>query len=133
MKNNKYLLPTNKKFGLFFSSVFLVLFIYFIYNFSLILFSIFGFLSLITLFLTLFLPNLLSPFNKFWFRIGLILNKIVSPLILGFIFFILISPFAIIMRFFKRDELKIKKPKNITYWQIRESNKNLNNNFKNQF
>jgi len=133
MSGNLNILPTNKKFGFFFTFVFSILFIYFLYNFSLIFFLTFIFLSFITLFLTLFLPDLLLPFNKLWFKIGLILNKIVSPLILGFIFFIMITPISIITRVFKRDELKLKKTQNLTYWRDNKSSNKSIHDFKNQF
>ena len=133
MKSDKLILPTNKKFGFFFSFIFLFLSIYFIYNFSLILSLFFGSLFLITLFLTFFSPDLLLPFNKLWFKIGLVLNKIVSPLLLGLIFYLLITPTAVVMRLLNRDELKIKKKKNTTYWRTNESNNIVNHNFKNQF
>ena len=60
----------------------------FIYK-SLVLSSIIFFiLSIITLILTLFYPNQLTIFNKIWYSFGLFLNRIISPIILGFIFFV---------------------------------------------
>ena len=60
----------------------------------------------------------LTPLNKIWFYLGFYLGKIISPLVIGFIFYFLISPLAIILRFFGRDELKLKKNNSNSYWVI---------------
>jgi hypothetical protein len=65
-------------------------------------------------------------------RLGFLLGKIISPIILGVIFFGLITPYGIVMRMFGRDELNLKKIKNKSYW-INRSNISSQINFKKQF
>ena len=126
-------LPTNKRFGIFFSFIFAILTLYFFYIEKLILLScVFAFLSLIFLILSLIKDTLLLPLNKIWMRFGIILNFVVSPLILAIIFFCLFVPIALLMNIFQRDELKLKKNNNNTYWIKRDEN-HYKNDLKNQF
>ena len=126
-------LPSNKKFGLFFTGVFLcaTLYLYFLeplawyWSSSLsvaILFGIFTFIK----------PNFLKPLNIAWFKLGLLLGAVVSPLVLGIIFFGLITPVALVARIFGRDELKMKSRQLKTYWIAREDSIEPNS-FKDQF
>ena len=92
---------------------------------------IFGFLSIIFGFIVILKPSLLASLNRAWFSLGLFLGKIVSPIILTILFFILISPVAILTRFRGRDVLLIKKRNVSTYWVIKESIDP--ESFKNQF
>lgn len=127
-------LPTNKKFGLLFATIFLAfaLYAYFKHEASLIscllllasgFFLISGFLY----------PSLLSPLNKAWFMLGLALGKIVSPIVLGIIFFGLITPIALIARLMGRDELKLKRPNTKSYWSEPVGSNSDADSFKNQF
>ena len=63
-------------------------------------------------------------------KFGFILGKIVSPIVMGFIFFAVVTPIGIIMRVLRKDILNLKKNDQNTYW-IKKDNKN--NNMKNQF
>ena len=126
---------SNKKFGFFFTFVFLFFStsLILIYK-SLVLGSILFFLlSIITLSLTLYFPNQLTFFNKVWYSFGLFLNRIISPVILGIIFFCIISPIAIWMRIFKRDELFLKRKKNKSYWKSDTSLYNQKSSYRNQY
>ena len=60
--------------------------------------------------------KLLTPLNKLWFKFGLILGKFISPLIMGLIFFIVVTPIGIIMRLLKKDLLLLKYNHKKTYW-----------------
>jgi hypothetical protein len=105
-------LPSNKKFGLLFFGVFFALALYVHYKNEAT--SIIGLLLLVSSFFLIssfFYQGLLSPLNKAWFMLGLALGKIVSPIVLGIIFFGLITPIALIARLLGRDELKLKRPK----------------------
>ena len=126
---------SNKKFGLFFTFVFLLVSISFIFIYQSLVLSgiIFFLLSIITLLLTLFFPNQLTLFNKIWYSFGLFLNRIISPIILGSIFFCIISPIALCMRIFKRDELLLKRKKNKSYWKSEPSLYNQGTSYKNQY
>lgn len=68
-----------------------------------------------------FRPLLLAPFNRVWTRLGLLMGKIVSPIVLGGLFFLVIAPIAIIFRWMGNDLLNLKRDPNATsYWLIRE-------------
>ena len=109
MSNKENHLPSNKKFGLFFSAIFVLIAVYVYLKFR-VEFAVFA-LTTSTLFaIAAFLtPQILSPLNRLWFCLGLLLGKIVSPIVLGLIFFLLITPVSLVTRLFGRDELKIKK------------------------
>ncbi len=127
-------LPSNKKFGLLFFGVFLALALYaYSKNEAT---SIIGLLLLVSSFCLIssfFYQGLLSPLNKAWFLLGLALGKIVSPIVLGIIFFGLITPIALIARLMGRDELKLKRPKKSSYWSEPIGSNSDADSFKNQF
>ena len=126
-KNTK--LPTNKNFGIVFSIVFLIIALFPLINnenlriWSLIVSTIFLFLGLIN-------SKILTPLNKIWFKFGLILGKIVSPVIMGIIFFLVVTPTALIMRLVGKDLLNLKFNKYKSYWIEKSGPKS---NMKNQF
>lgn len=78
-------------------------------------------------------PKLLTPFNSAWMWLGNQMGKIVAPLVLGFIFFLLISPIALLTRFFGRDELRLCSMKKHSYWVDRVPPGPTGDSFKNQF
>ena len=125
-------LPSNKKFGRFFSTVFLLLTIYLYFAGYVTFLVVSIILFLLTAIITLTKPSLLSPFNRFWMSIGFIIGRVVSPIVLGIIFFLVFSPIAIIMRLFGRDELNLKSKNADTFWKNR-SDKIKPESFKNQF
>ena len=87
-------------------------------------------LSIIFLFLGLINSQFLTPLNRLWFRFGIFLAKIISPLIMGLVFFGIVTPTGIMMRFFKKDVLRLKKNNLETYWIKRPKEKS---SMKNQF
>ena len=115
MKNTEIKIGSNKSFGIVFFIVFLLVAIYPLINNSEI-----RIWSLITavIFLILGLTNskVLTPLNKVWFKFGLLLGKIVSPLIMGIIFFLVVTPTAFIMRIIGKDLLNLKFNDKKTYW-----------------
>ena len=127
--NKKVVLPSNKKFGLFFSLIFLIIFFYLFYltyKYSYLALVI----SIILTLISILKPNILEKPNYMWFKLGIILGKIFSPIILGFIFFAIITPVALIMKIIRRDVLKINIKKQSTYWEKYENEKT---NMKNQY
>lgn len=106
----------NKKFGLlmafFFGSLGAANF-FFHNNFYGILFS-----SLSIFFISLFVKNstVLSKLRRYWIQIGSLLSIVSTPLILAFFFFLILSPLALIIKFFGYDQLKIKKRKINSFW-----------------
>jgi fatty acid desaturase len=66
-------------------------------------------------------PGLLAPLNWLWTKFGLLLNGIVSPLVMGLLFYLVITPFALVMRLTGKDLLHLKRdPKAHSYWILRE-------------
>lgn len=132
MNSSEFVLPSNKKFGLFFTLVFVVLATHFFIISQLILSYIFLSLGITLLFFTLFKAEILHPLNKSWMKFGMLLGKIVGPIVLGVIFFILFTTIAFLMRAFGRDELSLKFVKRNTYW-INRGTSMPTDHFKHQF
>lgn len=134
MKTNQIEPPvSNRKFGFFFTLVFAIITAYFYdesFNFTV---AIFTSLTLITLVTTVFIPNMLLLLNRAWMRLGFLLGKIVSPIITAIIFFVLITPIAVITRAFGRDELHLKRYNKDSYWEDRKPTTIEPLSFKNQF
>ena len=74
--------------------------------------------------------RLLTPLNILWFKFGIFLGKIVSPIVMGVIFFFVVTPIAILMRISKKDLLNLKFNNKETYWVKKEDPKS---NMENQF
>ena len=127
------LLPTNKKFGLFFSAIFSIAFVYFFIKSNIQWYLLFGSLAIITILITLLAAHYLKPFNILWFKLSLILGKIINPIILGLIFFILITPISIVIRLMGRDEMKLKMLSCSSHWKERVPVGPKPESFKNQF
>ncbi|MDA7718914.1 SxtJ family membrane protein [Candidatus Pelagibacter sp.] len=115
MEEKKIKIGSNRSFGIVFSIVFLIIALYPLLNsdgiriWSIILsstFFIFGVLN----------SNILSPLNRIWFKFGIILGRIVSPIVMGLVFFLVVTPTSLILRLFKKDNLNLKKNDNRTYW-----------------
>jgi hypothetical protein len=122
-------LPSNRNFGLVFFVVFLIVAFYpLITGSNLRIWSLI--ISLIFLSLGLINSKTLTPLNKLWFKFGIFLGKIISPIVMGFIFFFVVTPTGLLLRLFNKDILKLKKNKDKTYWIFKD---NKNNSMKNQF
>ena len=120
---------SNRSFGIVFFIVFLLISTYpLLKDENIRLWSLI--ISIIFLFLGLQNSNLISPLNKIWFKFGLLLGKIVSPFVMGIIFFLVVTPIGIIMRLLKKDLLNLKFNKNNTYWIKKSDPKSK---MKNQF
>ena len=125
----KIKLPSNRNFGIVFSIVFLIIAIWPILNQNEIrIWSII--ISLIFLILGLINSKFLSPLNKAWFKFGLILGSVIAPIVMGIVFFLVVTPTGLIMKALGKDILALKRNKNNTYWLEKD---NSNNNLKNQF
>ncbi len=113
MENIK--LPSNRSFGFVFAALFFLIGIYpIIYSEELRIWS----LIIATLFLFLGSINskILNPLNFLWFKFGMYLGKIISPLIMGIIFFLVVTPIGLLMKMFKKDLLDLKYNSKKTYW-----------------
>ena len=132
MKFSDIELPSNRKFGFFFTFVFAVTAAYFYNSTNMTWAYIFGAASLIFLVVTLVKDEILLPLNKLWMWFGLLLGIIVSPIVLGIIFFGLFTPIAFVMRLSGRDELRLKFSNKASHW-ISRSEPIKSESFKNQF
>ena len=126
---NKIKISSNRSFGIVFFLFFLIVALWPLINKADIrLWSLV--ISIIFLILGVINSKILTPINKLWFKFGLFLGKIVSPLVMGAIFFLVVTPTGIIMRLMRKDLLNLKKNNSKTYWLEK---KNENNSMKNQF
>jgi len=113
MKNIKT--SSNKSFGIVFFLVFLIVSIYPLFKegdlriWSLILCLMFLILGLLN-------SSILTPLNKLWFKFGIILGNIVSPIVMGLVFFLVVTPTSLLMKIFRKDILNLKKNKTKSYW-----------------
>ena len=132
MKSPEIKLPSNHKFGFFFSIIFLLASLYSYYIDSKIMTYVLGALCGIFLVITIINAKILLPLNKLWMKFGILLGMIVSPIIMGIIYFGIFTPIAIIMRLAGRDELRLRLKKQKTHW-INRKILNKVDSFKNQF
>ena len=115
MKNTEIKIGSNKSFGIVFFIVFLLIAIYpLINNGELRIWSLI--IAIIFLILGLINSKVLTPLNKLWFKFGLLLGKVVSPLIMGIIFFLVVTPTALIMRIIGKDLLNLRFNNKKSYW-----------------
>ena len=120
---------SNKSFGIVFFILFIIIGFYPLLNDGYIrIWSII--VSIIFLILGLSNAKILTPLNKVWFQFGIILGKIVSPIIMLSIFFFVVTPTGIIMRLLGKDLLNLKLNKKKSYWIERVGPKSK---MKNQF
>ena len=128
MKENIQI-SSNRSFGIVFFIVFLLVALYPLLNnenpriWSLILSVIFLFLGIIN-------SKILNPLNILWFKFGILLGKIVSPIIMGIIFFIVVTPIGFVMKIIGKDLLNLKFNKGKSYWVEKTGPKSK---MKNQF
>ena len=129
MKNSKIKIGSNKSFGIVFFTVFLIIAIWPLLNgyeiryWSLII-------SIVFLFLGILNSKILTPLNKIWFKIGILLGNVISPIVMSIIFFLVVTPTSLIMKLFGKDILGIKKNRSKSYWIEKSGSKSK---MKNQF
>ena len=115
MINDNIRISSNRSFGIVFFVVFLVVALYpLIKNGEIRLWSFV--ISLIFLVLGILNSKILFPLNKLWFKFGILLGKIITPIIMGLTFFVIVTPIGIAMRLLGKDVLSLKYNKNKTYW-----------------
>ena len=129
MKNSKIKIGSNKSFGIVFFTVFLIIAIWPLLNgyeiryWSLII-------SIVFLILGILNSKILTPLNKIWFKIGILLGNVISPIVMSIIFFLVVTPTAFIMKILGKDLLNLKKNTKNSYWIKKQ---NQNSRMKNQF
>ena len=132
MKFSEIKLPSNRKFGFFFTFVFVVAATFFYFSANATWAYVFIAAALIFLLVTLVKSDALLALNKLWMRFGLLLGMIVSPIVLGIIFYGLFTPIAVLMRLSGRDELRLKFSQKASHW-ISRGEPIKSESFKHQF
>ncbi len=129
MDNKDIKISSNRSFGLVFFVLFLIIGLWpLINNNEIKIWSIA--ISVVFLVLGLLNSKLLLPLNKLWFKFGLLLGKIISPLVMGIIFFLVVTPIGYLMRMLKKDLLNLKFNDEKSYWIEKNEPKSK---MKNQF
>ena len=130
MKQKEIKKSSNKSFGLVFFVIFIIIALWPLLNDGNIrIWSII--VSIIFLILGLLNSKILTPFNKLWMRLGALLGIIVSPIVMGVVYFGIITPIGLIMKLFGKDVLNLKLDKNKkTYWTLK---KKIPSKMKDQF
>ena len=106
---------SNRSFGIVFFVVFLIISLFpIIKGNDLRIWSLI--LSVIFLVLGLINSNILSPLNKLWFKFGLLLGNFISPIVMGFIFFLVVTPTGLFIRLIGKDLLNLNKQNVKSYW-----------------
>ena len=120
MKQKEIKISSNKSFGLVFFVIFIIIALWPLLNDGNIrIWSII--VSIIFLILGLLNSKILTPFNKLWMRLGALLGIIVSPIVMGVVYFGIITPIGLIMKLFGKDVLNLKLDKNKkTYWTLKK-------------
>ena len=120
---------SNKSFGIVFFVVFLIISLWPLLSgnevriWSLIVSIIFLTLGLIN-------SKALTPLNKLWFKFGIFLGNIISPIVMGIIYFAVVTPIALLLKVINKDVLSLKNTKQASYWKNKEK---YNSSMKNQF
>jgi len=131
---NESELPSDRKFGLLFVIVFLILAGYgYLSDWTTQSIGLCIAISFILALITTIAPKILAPLNKAWLKLGLLLGKIVNPIVLGIIFFGLLTPVAIVTKLFGRDELRLKLQNLDSYWIERDPPGPASDSYKNQY
>ena len=126
--SKKIKVSSNKSFGIVFFVVFVVIGFYPLINqedfrlWALIIALIFLGLGLIN-------SSFLTPFNLLWFKFGMLLGRVVSPIIMALVFFGVVTPTGLIMKIFKKDLLKLKRKDKKSYWIERKTKSEMKNQF----
>ena len=122
-------ISSNRSFGIVFFIVFILIAFYPLINQEEIrIWSVL--ISLLFLILGIINSKILTPLNKVWFKFGIFLGKIISPIVMGLIFFLVVTPIAFLMRMLNKDLLNLKFSKNNSYWIEKTDPKS---SMKNQF
>lgn len=125
----KHKVGSNKSFGIVFFIVFFLIGVWPIFNNGNFRYWVI-IISLIFLILGMINSKILSPLNKAWFQFGILLGKVITPIILGIIFFLVVTPIGILMRMLNRDLLNLRFNSNKSYWIEKTNQKSK---MKNQF
>jgi len=115
LNKKKIRISSNRSFGIVFFTVFFIVSIYpFFKGGDLRIWSLI--ISIIFLILGLLNSKILTPLNKIWFKFGVLLGNIISPIVMGIVFFLVVTPISLLMKALGKDILNLKKNTNKSYW-----------------
>jgi|TARA_B100000780_G_scaffold208337_1_gene148514 hypothetical protein len=129
MNNNKIKISSNRSFGIVFFLFFLIISLFPLFKdnniriwaiIPAIIFLILGSLN----------SSILTPLNKIWFKFGILLGNFISPIVMGIVFFAVVTPTALLMRIFGKNLLGLKRNNKASYWIERPK---IKSKMKNQF
>ncbi len=128
-------MPSERRFGSLFTAIFVLMacYGYFLKDWGGSITTLLGTIAALLALVTILAPRRLASLNKAWFLLGELLGKIVSPIVLGIIFFGVLTPIGCISRVFGRDELRLKKQSVDSEWIERTTPSPVGDMFKNQF
>lgn len=115
MDSKKIAISSNKSFGIVFSIFFLIISLYPLFKGDELRFWAL-IISIIFLILGLLNSKILTPLNKLWFKFGILLGNFISPVVMGVVFFAVVTPTSLIMKVLGKDLLNLKKNNKKTYW-----------------
>lgn len=91
-------------------------------------------LAALFLFIAFIRPKTLHPLNVIWFRFGILLGRVVAPIVMAILYFVAVTPTAFVMRALGHDLLNLKTSKGAaSYWVVRDPPDPERNSMKNQF
>ena len=129
MKNSNIKIGSNKSFGIVFFLFFLIVSLFPLFkNENIRVWSLI--IAIIFLILGLLNSKFLTPLNKIWFKFGILLGNFVSPIVMGIVFFAIVTPTSLIMKVLGKNLLNLKKDNKKTYWIERSK---IKSKMKNQF
>ena len=115
MNNNDQKIASNKSFGIVFFIFFLIISLWpLLDNGEIRIWALI--LSGVLITLGLFKPYILAPLNKIWARFGFFLGSFISPIVMGILFFAIVTPTGFLMRIFSKDFMNLKKNNDKSYW-----------------
>jgi hypothetical protein len=129
LKNSNIKIGTNKSFGIVFFLFFLIVSLFpLLKDENIRIWSLI--IALTFLILGLLNSKILTPLNKIWFKFGILLGSFISPIVMGVVFFIIVTPTSLIMKVLGKNLLNLKKDNKKTYWIERSK---IKSKMKNQF
>ncbi len=132
-RNSEIKTSSNRSFGVVFCVVFGLIALWPLFGGGEVRFWAAGGTAVLAI-VTLFFPHRLTPFNQAWTKFGLLLNRFTSPIILGLMFYVILTPNALVLRLLGKDLLRLRKSENAdSYWISRVPPGPAPETMKNQF
>jgi len=129
LENKNIKISSNRSFGIVFFLVFLIIGLWpMLSNGEMRIWSLV--ISIIFFILGILNSKILTPLNKIWFKFGIFLGNFIAPIIMGIVFFLVVTPIGILMKILKKDLINLKKNNDKSYWIDKED---IKSKMKNQF